>query len=191
MLQNPSLNPFFKPTRNQILVALGLGFIVLIIVTAHLVIPLSTGIVTDPRELFTTIGAALTGPFGALIIGIMAGIREPNGLELTSIMAHVIGLLWVGFAYKWLYLRFESVSVRVGLWALVIVVYYTVFVVPGFVIGMRLFNPDIYAAAMGDVSVWEAYTHSIPTAMPEMILTALVTSVAWLALPKRYRKPLW
>lgn len=191
MLQNASLNPFVKPSKNQIFVAIGFGLVALFIVMAHLIIPLSTGAVTDPRELFTTVGSALTGPLGGVLIGILAGIREPNGIELASICAHVVGLIWVGFAYKAIYIRVQSVSVRVALWAGAIVIYYVVFIVPGFTIGMNLFHKEVYQGAFGEMSVWEAYTASLPNALPEMMVTTLVTSIAWLALPKRYRKPLW
>ena len=75
------------------------GAAALAIVVAGLTIPIpGTGVVTDPREIFTTTGAALTGPFGGVIIGILAGIREPGGIVLASLLAHISGGLWMGLS---------------------------------------------------------------------------------------------
>ena len=84
-----------------LLPATALGLAALAIVVSGLTIPIpGTGVVTDPREIFTTTGAALTGPLGGIVIGILAGIGEPGGLMLASLLAHVSGGLWMGFSYK-------------------------------------------------------------------------------------------
>ena len=60
-------------------IALFFGAAALAIVLGGLTIPIAgTEVVTDPRELFTVLGAALTGPVGGLIIGLLAGIAEPD-----------------------------------------------------------------------------------------------------------------
>ncbi|RPJ27517.1 MAG: hypothetical protein EHM33_07730 [Chloroflexi bacterium] len=53
-------------------------------VLAGLTIPIpGTPVVTDPREIFTTIGASLTGPIGGIVIGILAGIAE-SGVPMKA-----------------------------------------------------------------------------------------------------------
>src|SRR6185295_8463619 len=90
-----------KNIWKSLIVAIVFGLVVLTIVLASFTIPIpGTGVVTDPREIFVTIGSALTGPFGALIIGIFAGIVEPGGIPLASLLGHIAGGLWMAFMYK-------------------------------------------------------------------------------------------
>ena len=168
------------------------GAVALAIVLAKLTIPIpGTGVVTDPRELFTTLGAGLSGPIGALIVGFLAGIAEPGGINLASLLGHIAGALWMGFAYKKLvHERLEMPALLLG-WAGLVVAYYFVFVLPGFTIGIALFHPDIYAEFFGDVSIAQAYLALGQGALPEAVLTTLITTLAMAAIPVKYRRPLW
>jgi hypothetical protein len=190
MAQHTLEQPKFV-SRSQLLTAISFGLIVLAIVAARLTIPLATGLVTDPRELFTTIGSGLTGPVGGLLIGVMAGILEPGGIWAASVLAHVAGCLWMGFAYKKLiYERFGNSPMRLALWPLLVVIYYVVFVIPGFVIGIAIFYPTSYQDGYGASSIVEAYLATVPLVGPEIVMTSVVTTIVMAALPKRYRKPL-
>ena len=101
LVEQSSLKRISLPSATIPVVAAVFGAAALAIVVAGLTIPIpGTGVVTDPREIFTTTGAALTGPFGGVVIGILAGIREPGGIELASLLAHIAGGLWMGFSYK-------------------------------------------------------------------------------------------
>jgi hypothetical protein len=178
-------------SRSQLLTAISFGLIVLAIVAARLTIPLATGLVTDPRELFTTIGSSLTGPVGGLLIGVMAGILEPGGIWAASVLAHVAGCLWMGIVYKKLiYERFGNSPMRLALWPLLVVIYYVVFVIPGFIIGMAVFHPASYQDGYGSSSIIEAYLATVPLVGPEIVMTSVVTTIVMAVLPKRFRKPL-
>jgi len=148
----------------------------------HLPIP-GTGVVTDPREIFTTFGAALSGPVGGLIIGFLAGVAEPGGIALASIFAHILGGLWMGFAYKKLYKRLEMPALLLG-WAGLIMAYYFVFVVSGFVIGLNLFYGDA-------TSIISSYATIAKGVVWELGIVVIVSTLALLALPKKYLRPLW
>lgn len=167
-----------------LIVALVFGLVVLSIVLAGFVIPISgTSIVTDPREIFVTFGSALTGPLGALIIGIFAGIAEPGGIPLASLLGHITGALWMAFAYKKLvYERLEMPKRLLG-WAGLIVVYYFIFVLPGFVIGLALFYGEAEPLAL--------FATLAKGVIVELVLTTTVTTLMLLALPVKYHKPLW
>jgi hypothetical protein len=192
MAQQTPVRPERIVSPTQLVVAVVFGVIALTIVAAKLTIPLSVGIVSDPREFFTTIGSGLTGPVGGLVIGVLAGILEPNGIPAASILAHVVGALWMGFAYKlWVYKRYANSPLRLVFWALLVVIYYVVFVIPGFVIGVRLFYPEIYAESFGNISLLDGYFATMSGVMPEMVLTTVVTTIVMLALPRQYTKPLW
>jgi len=79
-----TLSAFVK----AIVVSIVFGAIARVIVEAHLTIPIpGTGVVTDPREIFTTIGAGLSGPIGGMLIGVLAGIRGAD--RFRSLEHHV------------------------------------------------------------------------------------------------------
>ena len=176
-----------------LLVAGAFGGAALAVVVAGLTLPIpGTGVVTDPREIFTTTGAGLTGPYGGLIIGVLAGIREPDGIVLASLLAHVTGGLWMGLSYKKLVYEHLEMPARVLGWMAIVVVYYYVFAVPGFVIGLAAWYPDIYSEFFGEgTSLIKAYYELGRGARPEVLLTLVVTTLAYLALPRRRRSPLW
>jgi hypothetical protein len=87
----------------QILVtALAFGGGAMLVMATGLTVPIpGTGVVADPRELLVTLGAAFSGPVGALIVGFMAGILGPETQFIwVSIIAHMISALAIGLAYK-------------------------------------------------------------------------------------------
>ena len=179
-------------------VAFAFGGVALVIVLAELFVPVpGTGVVTDPREIFTTLGAGLTGPVGGLIIGVLAGIGEAfigapaERIPLASLLAHIAGGLWMGWAYKKLVFNRMRMPVLVLGWAALVMVYYFVIAIPGFVTGQLLFYPDQYAAFYGEgASLIEAYLTLSQGVVPEVLITMTITSLVIVALPRRYRKPL-
>ena len=183
------------PSAKALLVAAAFGSAALAIVVAGLTIPIpGTSVVTDPREIFTTTGAGLTGPFGGIVIGVLAGIREPGGIVLASLLAHISGGLWMGFSYKKLVRQHTQMPLSILGWAAIVLVYYYVFAVPGFVIGLELFYPadgegTSLIRAYGELGV--GYGAPGAGVIPEALLTTLITTLAFLALPRRHRRPLW
>lgn len=169
------------------------GLAALAVVAAGLTLPIpGTGVVTDPREIFATMGAGLTGPVGGVLIGVLAGIREPGGVVIASLIAHVSGGLWMGLAYKMLVQRFLRVPFTFFGWVFLVLAYYYVFVIPGFVIGQSVFYSDGFTESYGaGTSLLRAYTILGWGAFPEAVLTTLVTTLALIALPRRNRRPLW
>ncbi len=126
----------------QLVVSLVFGAIALLIVTEGIHFPIpGTEVVTDPRESFTTLGSALVGPVGAVIIGFMAGIREPGGIAYASLLAHISGALWMSIIYKVVYRRFTGVMLGLA-WILSVVAYYFGFAVTGFAVGLTVFYHD-------------------------------------------------
>ncbi len=172
-------------------IALFFGTAALAIVLAGLTIPIAgTEVVTDPRELFTVLGAALTGPVGGLIIGILAGIAEP-GIPLAGVFAHVAGGLWAGFAYKKLvYDRVPMPYLLLG-WVGVVLTYYYVVVIPGFVLGQALFYPSAIGVDGEGLKLAAEYAALARGALAEAVFTTFLTTLVLLALPRKYRAPLW
>ena len=173
-------------TKDQVIVALAFGVAALAVVLRGITIPIpATPVVTDPREIFTTIGASLTGPIGGIIVGILAGIAEP-GIPLASLLAHFAGGIFNGIAYKNAAWRYRDKKlVFIGLWALQVLVYYLIVVVPLFATGVMLFYPEPgfeFFTFLSELTVG---------VLPEIVFTIIFTSIIMLALPKRYKRPLW
>jgi hypothetical protein len=174
-------------SARQVGVAAAFGGAALALVLAGITIPIpGTPVVTDPREIFTTTGASLTGPLGGIVIGILAGIAEP-GIPLASLLAHIFGGIYNGLVYKNLSWRFhQNKVIGLVLWALQVLGYYFIIVVPLFVVGLVLFYPDPeyggFFALLGALEVG---------ALPEAIITTVVTTIIMAALPERFRRPLW
>jgi len=90
-------------------------------------------------------------------------------------------------AYKNVAWRFRETRVAyLGLWAVQVLVYYFIVVVPLFVVGLMMFYPDAeyggFIALLGALEVGAA---------PEAIFTTIVTTIIMAALPMRYKRPLW
>jgi len=185
--------PISLPSARTFLVAAAFGGAALAVVAAKLTLPIpGTGVVTDPCEIFATTGAGLTGLFGGVVIGLLAGIREPGGIVLASLLAHIAGGLWMGIAYKKLVFEHTEMPTRALGWAGLVALYYYLVVIPGFVIGIASFDPTVYVEYFGDDTPWvRAYLELGEGALPEATLTTLVTTLAYVALPRRHRWPLW
>jgi hypothetical protein len=175
-----------------LVVALAGGGIALLLVLAQLTIPIpGTGVVTDPREIFTTLGAGFSGPVGGLLVGILAGVAEP-GIPLASLLAHIAGGLWMGLAYKKLVYARLKMPVRLLGWAALVLIYYYVFAITGFALGQRLFYPADFVQYYGaNASVLDAYAALAQGVVTEALLTTLITTLVMVALPEKYRRPLW
>ena len=89
----------------------------------------------------------------------------------------------MAFAYKKLVYERLQMPSRLAGWAILIVIYYYVFVVPGFAIGLVAFygEPDL-------ISLYIALAKGV---VVEVLITTIVTTLALLALPHKYHKPLW
>lgn len=175
-----------------IAVAAVFGLFALLVVVAGLTLPIAgTSVVTDPREVFTTLGAALTGILGGALIGVLAAVGEPQGMALASLVAHVPAGIWMGWAYKRLvYERLPMPWLLAGWFALVVATY-ALILVPGFVLGVRWFCPATYAESYGaGASIPAAIEQLGRGALPEALITAFLTTLVLLAVPRRHRRPL-
>jgi len=151
----------------------------------------ATQITTDPREIFVALGAALTGPVGALLIGVLAGSYDPlPGFYPVTIAAHVAGALWMAFAYKKLVFDKFSCWLFFPAWIGLIAVYYLGVVIPVLVFGASL-SPELFARVFPDSTPGQALLDLYASVWPELSFTSVVTTVFLSLIPKKSRKPLW
>lgn len=174
-----------------IAIIFGLASLFTIISGVHFYLP-GTNAISDPREIFNTLGSAMTGPIGGFIIGFLSTIvGTSSNLKIYVILQHLISAIWIGWAYKKLvYERYRMPKFVLG-WLFLIFVYFFIIYLPGLTILHFLFNPLFQEFVGGPLTLGDAIYKLYMGWMPETIFTALYTTLVLVALPEKFRKPLW
>lgn len=175
------------------LIAVFTGLISLfsIYIDVHFYIP-GTNVLSDAREIFNSLGAAITGPIGGFIIGTISCLISPTDeLRFFIIFQHWMSAIWIGWAYKKLvYEKMRLPKLAVG-WILLIIIYYGPTYLPGYFI-TYLFFPDLFHSLIGgNLSPFEGLLKLYKGWLPEIIFTSIYTTLVIVALPDSYRKPRW
>jgi len=176
-----------------LLVVVGFAAAAFLVRWAGLTIPVvSARINIDPREIFVTLGAAITGPVGGLVIGFFSGLPAVAvALGPTSLLAHCVSGLFFGCLYKPVHHRWPMPGLLLG-WVGLVAAYYYIFLIPTFVAAVSLADSGGIAAIFGaDLSFFQAYTTLGQAALPEAVGTLIITATTLIALPGKYRRPLW
>lgn len=180
-------------SKTWLIVVLGFGAGAFLVRWAGLAIPVpGTMVNIDPREIFVTLGAAISGPVGGLVIGFLSGLPTiSDALGSTSLIAHGVSGLLIGFLYKPVYKRWPTPALLLG-WVVLMAVYYYVFLIPIFLASVRLADPEGITSVLGaDLLFSQAYILLAQVAFPEAVATFIVTTIILIALPERYMRPLW
>lgn len=169
----------------QIGLAAAFGGAALVVVLGGLMFPLGPGgLVVDPRMPFAFIGAALTGPIGAIIVGFLAGVGR---IPFFNLPFHIIGeLVFFGIPYKYVY-KWAGGSIKKLLlgFNILTVLYYFPWETgywPVVVANFMMKQPAM---------VVPLYFSYLPAMTVEMIAAMAIQSVILTALPERYRRPQW
>jgi LytS/YehU family sensor histidine kinase len=179
-------------SKTWLFVVFGFGAAAFLVRWAGLTIPTIGTVIIDPREIFVTLGAAFTGPVGGLVIGSLSGLPALSvALGSSSLMAHSVSGLLIGLLYKPVYKRWPMPALLLG-WAVLIAAYYYIFLIPTFLAAISLADPGGISGVLGeDLSFSQAYSTLGQGAFPEAVATFIVTAIILIALPERYRRPLW
>lgn len=173
-----------------------LGIIDFISLAVNFLIPLGPFGATGPQEIFLIMSAALGGPLGLLVANLLqeSGIfifflkNEVSSDQLWSMgilfstadfFAHLFALLPVVYCYKLLHQRTKKPYTFLGGWVLIVVIYY------GLLVFFQYYLLGRLVPETPPLSV--LYQNNLP----EFAVVAIVTTLIWVALPVRYRKPLW
>ena len=188
-----SFRQLFNKSRLRILIVAGsFGLISMLTIALGVQLQLpGTSAHTDPREILNVIGSALTGPIGGAIIGFLSSLFTQPQLRWFSIFQHIISAVWIGWAYKkLLHDRYEMPYLAIG-WIALLVIYFFVIRIPGLLIAHLLF-PDWFLWLVGGrISFFDALAKLYSGWLPEIIFTTIYTSLLIIALPKKFRMPLW
>jgi MFS family permease len=132
------------------------------------------GVITSTLDMIATV---LFGP-----PDMKAFAANPN-VFWTNVLVVGVCLIIAGFAYRYIFEHFRM-PMRLLPW-IGIVIFYYIFTIPLLVIIQRLLGTPF------DPSVAEYILASWKALSPQAISDIIITSVIWLALPERFRKPLW
>ncbi len=182
-----------KPKYLLISVILGICGFLLVYNEVYFVLP-GTNLLTDMREIFVTIAAALFGPIGGGIVAILTCLYDPNPELLPYIISqHIVTGVLFSFYYKKIVYEKLTMPLLIVGWGFGIFLYYFVFYLPVF-ITVYLFNSPFFNQIVpnsnGLFDIMEVlFLYS--GWMPEFLFTTVFTSLIIIALPEQYRKPLW
>lgn len=170
------------------------GTLIFLASTAHFLIPVGVDSYIGIGEIFTTLTAALGGPIAVIIMLLVTygGViilnidlyadLPPMLIALADATAHLCALLVVAMGYgKILYPRSRNSGIFLVGWWLVVGVYYFLAFLPLEVALLNLADP-------GHGVTYPMIARSL---LPEFLGTVTITTLIWIALPARYRRPRW
>jgi len=170
----------FQISARQIAIAVVFG-IVAAIVSLTIKVPIGQEMFMDPGEIFVTLGAALSGPIGGIIVGFLKGlVYAPERNIPSHILAGFVWGIWYLYMYKLTTNRKNGKWIMIALWVITIPIYYYVLLLPLYT--------WIYASTSA-TSFAQLFMEAAPAIIPEMFVTIIVTAVILAVLPKKYTAP--
>jgi hypothetical protein len=147
--------------------------------------------ISDTREIFNTFSAALGGPLAVLVSQVIKWFFNPGLAAFSAnyrvgfgFIVHGLAGLWMVFAHKFIYERIKSQVFASLAWIGSLLVYYYLILIPFFAVWIKLMM-DSSANIITEYVIIASGTYI------EFGFTAVITTLAWLALPKRFHAPLW
>lgn len=150
-----------------------------------------TNVATDSRELFNILGAALSGPFGGIITAVLSSLTPQTDFNFYIIIQHCISACWAGWAYRHLIYKKASGFRALPRWFLLVFVYYFVTYTPGFFLFHFLF-PNTFLHFVGsNENPVTILSNLYKGWIPEFGFTFLYLFFVYLAVPAKFKRPLW
>ena len=173
-----------------------LGLLDFVSLAVSFLIPLGPFGATGPQEIAVIISAALGGPLGLLVanflqeLGIYIFFLKSQFLPeqmlstgvlfpIADFIAHTLALLAVAYCYRFLHQRAKKVTAFFAGWVLIIVIYYTLLV---------LLQSTLLGLVISDKPPLSTLFQNN---LPEFFVVVIISTLIWIALPARYRRPLW
>jgi len=167
-------------SARQIAIAVLMG-IVAAIISLTVKFPIGQEMFLDPGEIFVTLGAALSGPIGGIIVGFLKGlVYAPERNVPSHVLAGFVWGIWYLYICKLTANRKNGKLLMIALWVITIPIYYYVLLLPLYT--------WIYASTSA-TSFAQLFMEAAPAIIPEMFVTIIVTAVILAVLPKKYTAP--
>jgi PAS domain S-box-containing protein len=146
---------------------------------------------SDPRELFNILGAAIGGPFAGIIIGTLSSLTPQVDYQSFVIFQHCLSAAWAGWAYnRFIYGRARGWSLFLR-WMFLIFVYYYCILVFSFFLLLKFAPAAFYSLLGTSLSGMQAIRSLLIGCTPEAFLTLLYCYIIYIAMPDKFRRPLW
>jgi hypothetical protein len=171
-----------------------LGLVDFLSLGVHWVIRIASFGQIGPQEVLVIISAALGGPLGLLAanffqeLGMHLFLLKGDfpgqpwlevSISIADFIAHALALLVVAYSYRFLHQRAKKAYIFFSGWILIILIYYAL-LLPLQSLVHNLLVPGLIP---------------LPTLVrgspPEFLVVMIISTLFLIALPKRYRKPLW
>jgi hypothetical protein len=169
------------------LVAILCGACTTLILAARYSVDLALGFTMDGREVFLVLGAAIAGPWAALLmslfmaVGVVIGYPgNPLAGTIVDTFSHLASLVLLSLLYQHIWYPRVQRPFRPLAWAFLVPIYYWLCLAP---IGSLLY----YAIHLAPSPV---YMFTLPI-WPEVLATTVITTLIMAALPEKWRRPLW
>jgi hypothetical protein len=182
-MEDPKMG-IFKPrlSARQLAVALVFGIAAAATLFTSISIPLGQGVIAEPSEIFVTLGSALAGPYGGLIVGFLQGVVYAPERNIPShMLAGFLWGAWYAVIWRWTTRTSGGRWTRAALWMASLPVYYYVFLLP--------LHQGIASLTLG-VPFLPLYASTAVQVIPEVAATLVITSLIMALLPEKYAKPI-
>jgi hypothetical protein len=171
-----------------------LGLLDFLSLGVHWVIRIANFGAIGPQETLVIISAALGGPLSGIVTNFLQELGmhifllkgdfpgQPQLEVLISIadfIAHTIALLAVAYCYRFLHQRTKKAYIFFAGWILIVVIYY-ILLLPLQSLLHNFLVPDLLLLST-----------LVRGAPPEFLMVAIISTLILIALPVRYRRPLW
>ncbi len=133
---------FKQQVWKNLLLMIGFGIISIILGTIRFYIPDMDGGGSDMREIGVLLSVIFL-PNWIYMIGVsfIASLNFPlNNLEVSTILMHCTSSLFAWFYYTYIKKKYENVYVLGGLWALMVIAYYMIFLIPTLILVFYFFK---------------------------------------------------
>jgi hypothetical protein len=135
----------------------------------------------DLGEVFVTLGAALGGPIGGLMVGFLKGISySPERNVPSHMLAGFVWGIWYTHLWKFTADHANGKRIRIALWAITVPFYYYVLLLPLYLWIQASLTQSQFTSLFMEVA---------PLVLPEIVTTIIITGIILLALPDKYSMP--
>lgn len=177
-----------------LVLGLALGLLDFLSFGFHWVIRIASFGAIGPQETLVVLSAALGGPLSGIVTNFLQELGmhifllkgdfpgQPQVevvISIVDFIAHTIALLAVAYCYRFLHQRAKKGYIFFAGWILIVVIYY-ILLLPLQALVHNLIIPDLLPLST-----------LVRGSPPEFLMVAIISSLVWIALPTRYRKPQW